>query len=66
MRITLRAVPFSPKLLNEGEDVVLDLHPHWVYFLKSALLFVVAVAIGVLLLALGLGRAVDASPDPAC
>jgi uncharacterized membrane protein YdbT with pleckstrin-like domain len=46
-------VPFSPKLLNEGEDLVLDLHPHWVYFVKSALLFIVAVAIGVLLLAWG-------------
>ena len=32
-------VPFSRKLLNEDEDVVLDLHPHWVYFLKSGLLF---------------------------
>ena len=37
-------MPFSPKLLNENEDVVLDLHPHWVYFLKSALLFLAAVA----------------------
>ena len=46
-------MPFSPKLLNEGEDLVLDLHPHWVYFVKSALLFIVAVAIGVLLLAWG-------------
>jgi uncharacterized membrane protein YdbT with pleckstrin-like domain len=46
-------VPFSSKLLNEGEDVVLDLHPHWVYFVKSALAFLVAVAIGVLLLAWG-------------
>jgi len=24
-------MPFSPKLLNEGEEVVLDLHPHWWY-----------------------------------
>jgi uncharacterized membrane protein YdbT with pleckstrin-like domain len=43
-------VPFSSKLLNEDEDLVLDLHPHWMYFVKSALAFVAAVAIGVLLL----------------
>jgi uncharacterized membrane protein YdbT with pleckstrin-like domain len=55
-------VPFSRKLLNENEELVLDLHPHWVYFVKSALLFVAAVIIGVLILtwdgapdALGLG-----------
>ena len=39
-------MPFSPKLLNESEDLVLDLHPHWVYFLKSGLLFLAAVALG--------------------
>jgi uncharacterized membrane protein YdbT with pleckstrin-like domain len=46
-------VPFSRKLLNEGEDLVLDLHPHWVYFIKSALAFILALALGVLLLAWG-------------
>lgn len=45
------AVPFSRKLLNEGEDIVLDLHPHWVYFLKSGVAFVAALALGILLLA---------------
>ena len=30
-------MPFSTKLLNEGEDIVLDLHPHWEYFIKSGL-----------------------------
>lgn len=25
-------MPFPRKLLNEGEDIVLDLHPHWWYF----------------------------------
>jgi uncharacterized membrane protein YdbT with pleckstrin-like domain len=43
-------VPFSPKLLNEGEELVLDLHPHWVYFVKSALVFVVVVALGIWIL----------------
>lgn len=46
-------MPFSRKLLNENEELILDLHPHWVYFVKSAILFIVAVALGVLLLAWG-------------
>ena len=51
-------MPFSRKLLNESEDLVLDLHPHWVYFIKSALLFVAAVVVGVLILAW------DGAPTP--
>ena len=43
-------MPFSRKLLNESEELVLDLHPHWVYFVKSALAFIAAVVIGVLIL----------------
>jgi uncharacterized membrane protein YdbT with pleckstrin-like domain len=46
-------VPFSRKLLNDTEDLVLDLHPHWIYFVKSAIAFVLAVTLGVLLLAWG-------------
>jgi uncharacterized membrane protein YdbT with pleckstrin-like domain len=30
-------VAFSRKLLNEAEDIVLDLHPHWYFFAKSLL-----------------------------
>ena len=26
------AVPFPRKLLNDNEDIVLDLHPHWWFF----------------------------------
>jgi uncharacterized membrane protein YdbT with pleckstrin-like domain len=40
-------VPFSRKLLNEGEDVVLDLHPHWEFFIKSGAAFTVALVLGV-------------------
>ena len=39
-------MPFSRKLLNEGEDLVLDLHPHWEYFLKSGSAFVAALVLG--------------------
>jgi len=43
-------VPFSKKLLNEGEDVVLALHPHWEYFIKPGLVCVAAIAVGVFVL----------------
>ena len=36
-------MPFPRKLLNEGEDIVLDLHPHWWYFVKP----VVVLAAGI-------------------
>ena len=37
---------FSHKLLNEGEEVALDLHPHWEFFVKAGLALVLAVALG--------------------
>jgi uncharacterized membrane protein YdbT with pleckstrin-like domain len=38
-------MPFSPELLNEGEEVVLDLHPHWWYLAgPMATLVVVLIA----------------------
>ena len=42
---------FSRKLLNEGEDIALDLHPHWEFFLKSGVALVAAVVFGVWVLA---------------
>src|SRR4051794_8555987 len=30
-------MPFPPQLLNRGEDIVLDLHPHWLFFAEPAL-----------------------------
>jgi uncharacterized membrane protein YdbT with pleckstrin-like domain len=42
-------VPFPTKLLNEGEDVVLDLHPHWEYFIKSGLFLLATLALGIFL-----------------
>lgn len=43
-------VPFSNKLLNEGEDVVLALHPHWEFFIRSGLAFIATVAFGIFVL----------------
>lgn len=35
---------FSPKLLNDGEEIVLDLHPHWWFFIGPLAALVVTVA----------------------
>lgn len=35
---------FPRRLLNDGEDVVLDLRPHWSFFARPALALVVALA----------------------
>lgn len=40
-------MPFPRKLLNEGEDIILDLHPHWWYFVKPAVAVVVTVVAAV-------------------
>ena len=40
-------MPISRKLLNEGEDVVVDLHPHWWFFFQPAAALVAAVMVGV-------------------
>ena len=43
-------MPFPRKLLNDAEDIVLDLHPHWWFFagpavaLAASLLAVIVVA----------------------
>ena len=38
---------FPRKLLNDGEDVVLDLHPHWWFFIRPSLAFVAAVVVAI-------------------
>jgi uncharacterized membrane protein YdbT with pleckstrin-like domain len=47
-------MPFPRKLLNDGEDIVLDLHPHWWFFARQTSTFVVAVVLAVVI-----GRPVD-------
>jgi len=42
-------MPFPRKLLNEGEDVILDLHPHWWYFSGPVTAVVVSVVLAVVL-----------------
>jgi uncharacterized membrane protein YdbT with pleckstrin-like domain len=53
-------VPFSRKLLNDGEDVILDLHPHWEFFVRAGGALVAAVVVGVLVLSNDLPGVVEA------
>ena len=47
--LSIGAMPYPKRLLNEGEDVALDLRPHWWYFAKhivgGIVLFVLLVLI---------------------
>jgi membrane protein YdbS with pleckstrin-like domain len=40
---------FPPKLLNEGEQIVLDLRPHWLFFFEPLLSAVVIVIVAMVL-----------------
>ena len=40
-------MPFPRKLLNEGEEIVLDLHPHWWVFAGPVSLLVLDVALAI-------------------
>ncbi len=42
-------MPFPRKLLNEGEDIVLELHPHWWFFTKPVTALVVSVVAAIAL-----------------
>jgi uncharacterized membrane protein YdbT with pleckstrin-like domain len=44
-------VPFPSKLLNDHEDVVLDLHPHWWFFAPPLVALIASIALGGLLVA---------------
>jgi uncharacterized membrane protein YdbT with pleckstrin-like domain len=43
-------VPFPRKLLNDGEDIILDLHPHWWALAKPIAAVVAAVVLGAVVL----------------
>ncbi len=44
---------FPRKLLNDGEELVLDLRPHWLYLAPAVALLVVAVAAGITVAVVG-------------
>jgi membrane protein YdbS with pleckstrin-like domain len=47
-------VPYSELILRDGEQLVLDLHPHWWYFAKALGATVIAVVLAVVVLASGI------------
>ena len=44
-------MPFPRKLLNDDEEIVLDLHPHWWFFAPPLFALVGAITLGILALA---------------
>ena len=44
-------MPYPKKLLNDRETLVLDLHPHWWYFVEAALALAASIVLGILALA---------------
>jgi uncharacterized membrane protein YdbT with pleckstrin-like domain len=51
-------VPYPRKLLNDNETIVLDLHPHWWYFVEAALALVASIAFAIVTIAVGWPAAV--------
>lgn len=47
---TLCLVPFPTKLLNDDEDVIVDLHPHWWFFARPLAALAASLAIGIAVL----------------
>jgi uncharacterized membrane protein YdbT with pleckstrin-like domain len=43
-------VPYPTKLLNDGEEVVADLHPHWWYFASAAGALAASILFGIVTL----------------
>ena len=46
-------MPFPKRLLNQGETVAADLHPHWLFFFGPALAFLGSVVLAVVVLVAG-------------
>jgi uncharacterized membrane protein YdbT with pleckstrin-like domain len=52
-------VAFPRKLLNDGEELVLDLRPHWVYLAGPVAVLVAAIVLGAVVLAIDAGTALS-------
>lgn len=44
----MMGMPYSPKSLNEGERIILDLHPHWWDFVPPTALGVAGAVLGIM------------------
>jgi hypothetical protein len=43
-------MPYPEKMLNDGESVTVDLHPHWWFFAEPVVVLLGAIAIGIVVL----------------
>ena len=48
-------MPFPKRLLNQGETIAADLHPHWLFFFGPALAFLGSVVLGAVVLVAAAG-----------
>ena len=46
-------MPFPKRLLNPGEEIAADLHPHWLYFFGPGLAFAASALLGIIVLVAG-------------
>jgi uncharacterized membrane protein YdbT with pleckstrin-like domain len=53
-------MPYPVKLLNDDETVVLDFHPHWIYFGEAVAALVGSIVLGIVALSLDDGTGRDA------
>ena len=38
---------YPQKLLNSGEEAIVDLHPHWWFFVKEVLFLIISLALAI-------------------
>ena len=49
---TVLTMPYPKKLLNDYEELAVDLHPHWLYFVEVVFAFIAAIVFGVVMIAI--------------
>lgn len=45
-------MPYPKKLLNDYEELAVDLHPHWLYFVEVVFALVASIVLGIVLVAI--------------
>jgi membrane protein YdbS with pleckstrin-like domain len=51
-------MPYPKKLLNDYEELAVDLHPHWLYFVEVVFALVVSIILGIVLVSIDAPNAV--------
>ena len=53
---TVWTMPYPKKLLNDYEELAVDLHPHWLYFVEVVFALIAAIVLGVVIVAIDAPR----------